>query len=134
MKINEIKNIFLIRKFKKKDKWTEILCSCCDPVIFMIVLFICHERCYCVNLINAWCVVVEVIIFSSVRFLSKKSNQNWFFFLKKTETGSNKPVLVWFGYFGEKTSSNRFDSVFSGLAWFFSGLVWFGLVFSVSGL
>jgi hypothetical protein len=38
----------------------------------------------------------RVIIFGSVRFLSKKSNQTEIFF-KKTETGSNRPVLVWFG-------------------------------------
>jgi len=63
-------------------------------------------------------VSLGVIIFDSVRFLLKKSNQNRFFFFK-TETGSNRPVSVWFGYFGEKTSSNRYDLVFSGLARFF---------------
>jgi len=53
-----------------------------------------------------------VIIFGSV--LSKKSNQTD---LKKTETGSNRPVSVRFGFLGQK------------LIWldFFR----FGLVFSV---
>jgi len=96
----------------------------------MIVLFIFHECCYCVNLINTWCVVVEVIIFSSVRFLSKTSNQNRFL-KQKTKTVSNRSVsvwfgLVWFGYFGEKTGSNRLGSFFPGLARFYSSLVWFG--------
>jgi hypothetical protein len=36
---------------------------------------------------------LEVIIFGSVRFLLKKNNQTNFF-LKKTKTGSNQPVLV----------------------------------------
>jgi hypothetical protein len=49
-----------------------------------------------VNLINTWCVVVEVIIFSSVRFLSKTSNQNRFL-KQKTKTVSNRSVSVWFG-------------------------------------
>jgi len=82
----------------------------------------------------------------------KKSNQTDFF-LNKTKTGSNRPVLVRF--FRTKTSSNRSDSVFSvltclflvwlsffSLAWFFFWfgfiffLVWvrFGLVFLVLGL
>jgi hypothetical protein len=64
-----------------------------------------------------------VIIFGSVRFLSKKiiklnffkKNRNWF---KPTGFGS-----VWF--FRTKTGSNRFVSVFSVLARFF----WFFLVF-----
>jgi hypothetical protein len=42
------------------------------------------------------------------------------FLNKKTETGSNRPVSVWF--FWTKTGSNQFDSVFSGLTRFF--LVW----------
>jgi hypothetical protein len=49
--------------------------------------------------------IVEVIIFSSVRFLSKKSNQTSFF-SKKTETGrfgsvilEQKPFFfVWLGF------------------------------------
>jgi len=37
-----------------------------------------------------------VIIFGFVRFLSKKKRSNKLVFLKKkTETGSNRPVLVW---------------------------------------
>jgi len=65
-----------------------------------------------------------VIIFGSVRFLSKKNKQTEFF-LKKTETGSNRPGSVRFGFLGQKP-------VQTGLAWFFSGLVQFG--FSVLGL
>jgi hypothetical protein len=55
------------------------------------------------------------------------------FFLKKTETGSNRPVSVWF--FRTKTGSTGlaqfflFGSVFSGLARFFSVWLDFGLVF-----
>ena len=63
----------------------------------------------------------------------KKSNQTEIFFLKKkTETGSNRPVSVRFGFFRAKTGSNRFGSVFPvllgflGLARFFVG---FGSVF-----
>jgi hypothetical protein len=58
-----------------------------------------------------------MIIFSPVRFLSKKSNQTKFFF-KKTETGSNRFGLVfsiWLGFFNL--------AWFFGLARFFSGLV-----------
>jgi hypothetical protein len=47
-----------------------------------------------------------VIIFGSIRFLSKKVTKPNFFFFKKTEneqkTGSNRPVLVWFGFLGKK--------------------------------
>jgi hypothetical protein len=60
----------------------------------------------------------------------KKSNQTEFFFLKKkTETGSNRPVSVRFGFFREKTGSNWFGSVFPVLArfsWFWLGLARFG--------
>jgi len=42
-----------------------------------------------------------VIIFGSVRFLSKKVTKSKFF-LKKTETGSNQPVSVRFGFLGKK--------------------------------
>ena len=68
-----------------------------------------------------------MIIFGSVRFLSKKVTKSNFFFEKKTETGSNRPVSVRF--FRAKTGSNRFGSVFSVLAWFFPVLARFGLVF-----
>jgi len=59
----------------------------------------------------------------------KKSNQTEFFFEKKnrTETGSNRPVSVRFGFFRAKTGSNRFGSVFPVLARFFR----FGSVFLV---
>jgi hypothetical protein len=43
---------------------------------------------------------------------------------KKSETGSNRPVSVRFGFFRAKTGSNRFGSVFPVLARFFS--VWLG--------
>jgi hypothetical protein len=54
------------------------------------------------------------------------------FILKKTETGSNRPVSVWFGFLGQKL-------VQTGLARFFRvGSVFFrfgfGLVISISGL
>jgi hypothetical protein len=83
-----------------------------------------------------------LIIFSSVRFLSKKvTKQNFFFF--KTETGSNRPVSVRFGFLGQKPVQTglarffrfwlsfigffRFGSVFFGLARFFRfGSVFFG--------
>ena len=70
-----------------------------------------------------------MIIFGSVRFLSKKVTKSKFFF-KKTETGSNQPVSVRFGFLGK----NRFKpvcSVFqfgSVLARFFSVSVWFGFL------
>jgi len=67
---------------------------------------------------------VGVIIFNSVWFLLKKIIKSKFF-LKKTETGSNRPVSVWF--FRIKTDSNRFGSVFSvWLGFFCLGSVWFG--------
>jgi hypothetical protein len=52
----------------------------------------------------------------------KKSNQTEFF-LNKTKTGSNRPVLVRF--FRTKTNSNRSGSVFSVWLGFFSGLALF---------
>jgi len=61
---------------------------------------------------------LEVILFSFVRYLSKKITKIDFLFFEKKP----KPVQTdrfWFGYFGIKTGSNRFGSVFSGLAWFF---------------
>ena len=69
-----------------------------------------------------------MIIFGSVRFLSKKVTKlKYIFFWKKnrnrTETGSNRPVSV--RVFREKTGSNRFGSVFPVLARFFR----FGSVF-----
>jgi hypothetical protein len=78
-----------------------------------------------------------VIIFGSVRFLSKKVTKQKNFKKKqnRTETGSNRPVSVRFGFFRTKTGSDRFDLVFSvwldfGSAWLvFSGLArfWLGL-------
>ena len=65
-----------------------------------------------------------MFIFDSVRFLSKKVTKVNFFKKQTTETDSNRPVSVWF--FRTKTGSNRFGSVFSGLARFFG----FGSVFS----
>jgi hypothetical protein len=63
-----------------------------------------------------------VIIFGSVRFLSKKLIKPNFFKKKnrnRTETRSNRPVSVRFGFFRVKTGSNRFGSVFPVLARFF---------------
>jgi len=61
---------------------------------------------------------IGMIIFYSVQFLSKTNNQTEIFFKKKyrnqTETSSNRLVSVWF--FRTKIGSNRFGSVFSGLA------------------
>jgi hypothetical protein len=66
------------------------------------------------------------------------------FFLKKPETGSNRPVLVWFGFLGQNWFKPvwlgffRFDLIFqvwlgffSGLAQFFPVRLSFGLVFSI---
>jgi hypothetical protein len=63
------------------------------------------------------------------------------FFEKKTETGSNQPVSVRFGFLGKKPVQIGlawffrfwlgflgFGSVFVGLARFFSGFFCFGLV------
>ena len=75
-----------------------------------------------------------MIIFGSVRFLSKTSNQTEKNNLKKkTKTGSNRQVSVRFGFFREKTGSNRFGSVFPVLAWFFrfGSVFQFGSVFPV---
>jgi len=66
-----------------------------------------------------------LIIFGSVRFLSKKvTKPKLFFFEKKTETGSNRLVSVRFVFLGQKPvwlGFSGFGSVFSS----------FGLVFSV---
>jgi len=70
-----------------------------------------------------------VIIFDLVRFLSKKITKP--FFLKKmvssqlnqTKTGSNRPVLVWFGFFRTKTGSTGLARFFP--VWFYF-LVWLG--------
>jgi hypothetical protein len=65
-----------------------------------------------------------VIIFGSVRFLSKKvTKPKFFFFEKKPKPNRNrvKPTgfgSVQFGFFRAKTGSNRFGSVFSVLARF----------------
>jgi len=71
--------------------------------------------------------LVGVIIFGSVRFLSKKVIKSKFFFLKKKPNRNQvKPTgfgLVWF--FRAKTGSNRFGPVFPVLARFF----WFWLGF-----
>ena len=72
--------------------------------------------------------VSGVIIFSSVRFLSKKVTKTSF--LKK----KSKPVqidLFRFDYFGKKNRFKLFWLGFSSLAWFFPvwlsffGLAWF---------
>jgi hypothetical protein len=69
-----------------------------------------------------------VIIFYSVWFLSKKITKPKFL-KKKTETGSNRPVSVRFGFLGQKpvqTGLARFSQFwlgFFGLARFFSGFL-----------
>jgi hypothetical protein len=69
-------------------------------------------------------------------FIYIKKQSNRIFFLKKIETGSNRPVLVRF--FRTKTSLARFFSVWLGFfpVWldFFSGFFSFGSAFSVSSL
>ena len=70
---------------------------------------------------------VGVIIFCSVRFLLKKSNQTIFFFKKnqnRTETCSNRPVSV--RVFWTKTGSNWFGLVFLVWLGFFPVWVQFG--------
>jgi len=47
----------------------------------------------------------------SVQFLSKKNNQTE---LKKTETGSNRPVSVRIGFLGQKPVQTGLARVFSG--------------------
>ena len=79
-----------------------------------------------------------MIIFGSVRFLSKKIIKLNFFFLKKKPKPNRNQVkptgfgLVRFGFLRAKTGSNRFGSVFPVLAWFsrfFPVLARFGSVF-----
>jgi len=62
-----------------------------------------------------------VIIFGSVRFLSKKATILNFFIKQnrnRTETGSNRPVSIRFGFLGQKP-------VQTGLAWFFGLALFF---------
>ena len=64
-----------------------------------------------------------MIIFCSVRFLLKKSNQTNFF--KKTKTEPNRDQFKPSGFGSVFLDKNRFKLVwfgFFGLAWFFSGL------------
>jgi hypothetical protein len=63
-------------------------------------------------------------LFGSV-FIKKKIK---LVFLKKI--GSNRPVSVRFNYFGKKTGSNQFCSIFSGFGLFFR----FSSIFLVSDL
>jgi hypothetical protein len=78
-----------------------------------------------------------VIIFGSVRFLYKKSNQTDFKKKPKPNRNRFKPT----GFGSVFLAQNQFKLVwlgFFGLAWFFSSFfrfgVRFGSVFSVSGL
>ena len=69
-----------------------------------------------------------MIIFGSVRFLSKKVTKPKFFFEKKPKPGQTDRFRfgsVQFGFFRAKTGSNRFGSVFPVLARFFSVLARF---------
>jgi len=66
-----------------------------------------------------------VIFFVRFGFYKKKNNQTKYFFLKKTETGSNRTVSVRL-IFWTKTGSNRFGSIFPVWLGFFNlGSVWF---------
>jgi hypothetical protein len=65
-----------------------------------------------------------VVIFGSVRFLSKKLTKPKYFF-KKTETGSNRPVSVRFGFLGQKPVQTGLARFVSGLAQF--SRFWLGL-------
>ena len=73
-----------------------------------------------------------MIIFGSVRFLSKKVTKSNFFLKKnrnQTETGSNRPVSVRFGFSGQKpvqTGLARFSRFWLGFFRFWLG---FFLVF-----
>jgi hypothetical protein len=78
-----------------------------------------------------------VIIFGSIRFLSKKVTKPKFFFFEKKNRNRVKPTgfsSVRFGFLGQKpvqTGFSGFGSVFSVLAQFFPVLarffpVWFG--------
>jgi hypothetical protein len=89
--------------------------------------------------------MVHVIIFGSVRFLSKKNNQTGIFF-KKTEIGSSRPVSVrflkkkpvWLGFFGFRlvlpklNLTGRFFQNSNRFNWFFF-TVWFFQLFFFSG-
>ena len=71
---------------------------------------------------------IGVIIFGSVRFLSKKITKPKFFFFEKKNRNRVKPTgfgSVRFGFFRAKTGSNRFGSVFPVLARFFPVLARF---------
>jgi len=76
-------------------------------------------------------VYIEVIIFGSVWFLSKKSNQTKFFF-KKTEIGQTDL----FGFLGQKPVQTGLTRFFRFWLGFFSGFFCLGSVwfFSVSSL
>jgi len=85
--------------------------------------------------LTSW--VVGVIIFGSVRFLSKKVTKLKFF--KKTKPKPGQMDRFQFDFLGKKTSSNRFGSVFPVLARFsrflarfFSVLARFFFLFFVS--
>jgi hypothetical protein len=65
-------------------------------------------------------IILGLIIFYLIWFLLKKLNWNFWF-------GSNRPVSVRF--FRTKIGSNRFGSVFSDLARFFSSFFWFGFLY-----
>jgi hypothetical protein len=66
-----------------------------------------------------------VIIFGSVRFLSKKVTKPNLFFLKKTATEPKVVQTDRVRFFRTKTSSNRFGWVGLGFGSVFSGLVLF---------
>jgi hypothetical protein len=69
-----------------------------------------------------------VIIFGSVRFLSKKVTKPKFFFLKKKPKPSQTDRFR-FGFFGQKPVQTGLDRFF----WFWLGFLGFGSVFSGFG-
>jgi hypothetical protein len=74
-----------------------------------------------------------VIIFGSVWFLSKKATKLKFFFKKnrnRIETGSIRPVSVWFGsgFLGKKLVQTGLTRFWLGFFWFWLGFFCFGSV------
>jgi hypothetical protein len=127
----------ILAKIKLKSLNTIIM----ETIVFLLLfLSICLEDHPCdmgflfLITITVKSLCVGVIIFGSVRFLSKKvTKPNFIFFEKKnrnrTETRSNRPVSVRFGFLGQKLpvwlGFSGFGSVFSILARFLR----FGSVF-----
>ena len=114
----------ILAKIKLKSLNTIIM----ETIVFLLLfLSICLEDHPCdmgflfLITITVKSLCVGVIIFGSVRFLSKKvTKPNFIFFEKKTETGSNRPVSVRF--FRAKTAGlARFFRFWLGFLGFGSG-------------